>query len=146
MVGKVSFEATAEACVGGERDLSVGKVTGGNGTLVKTGGGAHGEEARTYIFENLFWGPGCGFSARELLQAELRGNVFCGNQAIRGLKCSPGSSSVSNRVEAVIGEADLPVDLPVRPVGFTLDRVRFSDIRMRKGEVVPGTLSDRKGH
>ena len=40
MVGRVSFEATAEACVGGERDLSVGKVTGGNGTLVKTGGGA----------------------------------------------------------------------------------------------------------
>lgn len=39
-VGKVSFEGTAEVRIGGERDLTIGKVSGGNGTLVKSGVGA----------------------------------------------------------------------------------------------------------
>lgn len=111
------------------------------GQTIKTGGGPHGEEARAYIFDNLLWGPGSGMPWRELLTSKLRNNVFCDDQKISGRDKSPQSTSSGDRFGVRIAEENLPVELPVRPVGFVLDRARFSGIRLQKGVASPSALT-----
>ena len=105
------------------------------GQTLKTGGGPHGEEARAYIWDNLFWGPGSGPIMMELLQADLRRNVFCGEQKITKMDESPKSKSTDDRFGVVRTTESLPTELPARPAGFVLDRSRFDGIRMTGGVV-----------
>lgn len=110
---------------------------GSAGQTIKTGGGAHGEEAYAFITRNLLWGEGCGIIWMELLRAQQWDNVFCGAQRICSPERSALSVSTNDRFKVVMDEKSLPTDLPVRPLGFTLDRARFSGIRVEKGIVSP---------
>ena len=110
---------------------------GGAGQTIKTGGGAHGDEARAYISRNLLWGAGMGIIWMELLEARQTDNVFCGGQAICSPERSAKSVSTGDRFKVEMDEKSLPTDLPVRPLGFTLDRARFSGIRVEKGVAAP---------
>ena len=114
---------------------------GDAGQTIKTGGGPHGEEAHAYIFDNLLWGPGTGITWMELLTSKLERNTFCGRQFIGGKQRSPQSTSTDDRFGVKIAEEDLPVDLPKRPLGFMLDRARFSGIKLAKGVISPAALT-----
>ena len=114
---------------------------GNAGQTIKTGGGPHGEEAHAYIFDNLLWGPGTGITWMELLTSKLERNTFCGRQFIGGKERSPQSTSTDDRFGVKIAEEDLPVDLPKRPLGFMLDRARFSGIKLAKGVISPTALT-----
>ena len=111
------------------------------GQTIKTGGGPHGEEARAYIAENLLWGRGSGITMMDLLRAKLENNVFCDRQRISGSERSPHSSSTGDRFGVEMAEERLPSALPVRPLGFRLDRARFGGIRLEKGKVTPAALT-----
>ena len=111
------------------------------GQTLKTGGGPHGEEARAYIWDNLFWGPGSGLIMMELLQADLRRNVFCGEQKITKMDESPKSKSTDDRFGVVRTTESLPTELPARPAGFVLDRSRVDGIRVTGGVVTPSALT-----
>ena len=119
----------------------MGDAFGLAGQTIKTGGGPHGEEPYAYIAENLLWGEGCGVIMMELLRAKLENNVFCGKQKIVKPECSPHSSSTGDRFGVEMREEDLPTALPVRPLGFVLDRSRFSGIRVEKGVATPSALT-----
>ena len=114
---------------------------GKGGQTIKTGGGAHGEEATAYINDNIFWGAGSGITWMELLRAHQMNNLFCGSQSILKRERSPHSTSEGDRFKVDLKEEDLPTTLPVRPAGFLLDRARFSGIRVAKGIASPATVS-----
>lgn len=114
---------------------------GNAGQTIKTGGGAHGNEAYAFVRKNLFWGDGMGMIWMPLLRSQLKDNVFCGNQKIVRQESSPLSSSVGDRFGVEIPEEGLSGNLPVRPVGFRLSRSRFSGITVKAGKVEPGALS-----
>lgn len=111
------------------------------GQTVKTGGGDHGPDARTFVEKNLFWGKGTGIVMMPTLSAVVRDNVFCGGQAIARLSESPRSTSERNVLGATVAEAELDPGIPRRPVPFLLDRVRFSGITVVAGHVTPTTLT-----
>ena len=102
---------------------------GAAGQTIKTGGGAHGDEPFALVKGNLLWGAGSGISMRELLGCKVVGNTFCDRQRVGDLQRSPRSFEKDNVFGASIDEKDLPRDVTRRPVGFTLDRVRFSGLR-----------------
>ncbi len=111
------------------------------GQTLKTGGGAHGPDARFYFEDNLLWGGGTGITMMEALTSICRRNVFCGKQSIRNMKCSPRSSSSGDRMEVEIAEESLPVTKPVRPLPFMLDRARYSGFKVEKGVASPQSLT-----
>ena len=121
--------------------LSMGDEFGIVGQTIKTGGGAHGHEAHAYLDANLFWGRGSGVTWMELLQVEQVGNTFCGKQGIQSPARSPKSSSKDDKFGVEIAEAALPTVYPKRPLGFLLDRARFSDIKVEKGVAAPSALT-----
>ena len=121
--------------------FGMGDMFGLAGQTIKTGGGPHGEEAYAYIAENLLWGKGCGIIMMELLRAKLENNVFCDKQRISSLELSPHSSSTGDRFGVEMAEEKLPTALPVRPLGFRLDRARFGGIRLEKGVLTPAALT-----
>ena len=114
----------------------------GAGQTLKTGGGQHGWEAYAFIDRNLFWGRGSGIMQMQLLRSKVRGNVFCGRQGLVGKQgdAAPYAESEGNRFNAELAEAELPCGLPVRDAGFTLDRARFSGIKLTGGGLAPETL------
>ena len=116
---------------------------GNAGQTLKTGGGAHGEEARAYFWRNLLWGAGTGVTCMTLLQLQSRDNVFCGRQRLTHADCSPQSSSKGDRFGVEMAETALPKELRQSPVGFVLDRSRFGGITLRGGTVSPRTLTVR---
>ena len=70
---------------------------GAVGQTLKTGGGAHGPDARFYFEDNLLWGGGSGITMMEALTSICRRNTFCGKQSIQKKGCSPTSSSLRMR-------------------------------------------------
>ncbi len=116
---------------------------GGSGQTLKTGGGRHGWEAYAFIERNLFWGPGMGIMQMPMLRSIARGNVFCGRQGLVGKQgaAAPYAVSEDNRFKVELAEAQLPVNLPVRDAGFTLDRARISGITLAGGRLTPETLT-----
>ena len=119
---------------------SMGDEFGLSGQTIKTGGGDHGAEAWAYMYGNLLWGAGTGITRMQLLRLQTRGNTFCGTQKIRGREISPFATSVDDTFGAEIAEKDLPVKWPARPAGFQLDRARFSDIQVAKGQATPANV------
>ena len=109
---------------------------GSAGQTVKTGGGPHGEEAYVSVSRNLFWGRGTGVSPFKLLNLRLRDNVFCDRQEYvvkPGVEGQTKSTSENDHFGLTLDERLLP-EVPVRPLGFTLDRMRFGGLR--PGDVV----------
>lgn len=113
---------------------------GDSGQTVKTGGGPHGTNSYVSVCSNLLWGAGHGLSWREGLRCRMKGNRFCGEQKLTGQHRSPDSKSEGDVFGLELAEADLPVGVPIRPLGFRLDRARFSGIRLRGGTVTPSVL------
>ena len=116
------------------------------GQTIKTAA-KNGEMARSYIWNNILWGPGrMGLNFVKNLIIEARGNRFCGEQELTGENKSPDSINEENRFEVSLKEKDLPAQYPIRPLPFTLSRARISvgtsreDIRVDiKGTVPEGT-------
>ena len=113
---------------------------GCSGQTVKTGGGDHGKDSYVSVRDNLLWGAGNGLSWRVGLVCRMRGNKFCGSQKLTGTHRSPESSSAGDSFDVKIDESELPTDVPIRPLRFTLDRARFSGIRVRGGVAEPSAL------
>jgi len=85
------------------------------------------------VHDNILWGGGTGFylaSVSEKARYDVRNNVFCGGQRLEGkVKAAPAGNlrEEDNAHGVEIGERDLPVEFPRRPLGFTLDRARLTD-------------------
>ena len=107
---------------------------------VKTGGGPHGKDAYVSVRNNLLWGLGNGLACRDGLVCKLRGNKFCGSQQFTSAYRSPESSSEGDSFGVKMDETELPTDVPVRPLCFTLDRARFSGVRVSGGVAEPSEL------
>ncbi len=113
----------------------MGEEFGAAGQIVKTGGGPHGPEARAFLADNLFWGHG-ELVFRPDLEAICSGNTF----TFRGISQKSASAlsvDEGNRFSANIAEDELDPNMPVRPLGFSLDRARFSGFRVEGGVVSP---------
>ena len=113
---------------------------GSPGQTIKTGGGKHGPNATVFADRNTFWGKGSGITMMDTLRAVMRDNVFCGGQGIHRLEITPSSVSEGNRFGVEIPEEELNPAYPWRPMPFTLDRARFSGIRVAGGRVEPESV------
>ncbi len=118
----------------------MGGEFGESGQTLKTGGGEHGPDAVVVADRNTFWGKGSGVTMMDTLRVILRDNVFCGGQAIKNPERSPSSISKGNRFEVELPEEELDPTYPRRPVPFTLDRARFSGIKIADGKAEPETV------
>jgi len=78
MVGPSYVFENLFAGMGEEQDLP--------GQTIKTGGGEHGREARSFLFNNTLWGDGSGLIIMRTLQCDVRNNLFCGEQSIHYTK------------------------------------------------------------
>ncbi len=78
MVGPSYVFENLFAGMGDEHDLP--------GQTIKTGGGDHGAEARSFLFNNTLWGPGSGLMIMTSLQCDVRNNLFCNKQTIHYTK------------------------------------------------------------
>ena len=114
---------------------------GAAGQTIKTGGGKHGPNATVFADRNTFWGMGSGMTMMDTLRSVLRDNVFCGGQRIHHLEVSPASLDKGNRFGVEIPEEELNPAYPWRPVPFTLDRARFSKIKVAGGKAEPRSVS-----
>ncbi len=108
------------------------------GQTIKTGGGAHGDEARAYLWDNMLWGGGNGITMRRLLRADVRGNVLCGRQAGREAECSPCSVVTGNTFGVSMPEERLDPAVPARPLPFILSQARFSGLSVAGGRAKDG--------
>ena len=99
------------------------------GSGFKTGGGRHGPEAKTYIWNNTWWNKSGGFNNMEALEAHLWNNTFAEGCKIRSLNKSPKSTAQNNKMNVKMTDADIPVELPARPCPFILSAARESDLK-----------------
>ena len=122
----------------------LGDEYGQCGQTVKTGGGRHGETAHSFVYDNLFWGPGNGIVMRENLALEAWNNSFFGSQKIKALEKSPASKAWDNRFGLTLPEQELDPGYPRRPLPFSLSRARISVGRSREPVVIDitGTLPE----
>lgn len=104
----------------------LGEEFGIYGQTVKTGGGQHGRDAYSYIYDNVFWGDGAGIVERPNLGTVVNNNIFCGSQTIRKSAGSERSSDSGNVFNADIPENEIDNTYPKRPLDFTLDKSRIS--------------------
>jgi len=86
----------------------------------------NGPGARTFIWDNTFWGRGSGVTMRATLQAEVSGNTFCAGQQVKDIDASPSSSVKDNRMGVEIEEKNLDSSYPRRDLPFTLSAARIS--------------------
>lgn len=102
----------------------MGEEFGSVGRGIKTGSGKHGEEAKTYIYDNL-WYNGCnGIDMMPTLEAHLWNNTLGKKNKVTHLEDSPLSTFENNRTEVDLKESDIPAALPVRPCPFILSAAR----------------------
>lgn len=105
----------------------MGEEFGSVGKGIKTGSGKHGTEARTYIWDNL-WYNGCnGIDMMPTLEAHVWNNTLGKKNKVSHLDDSPASTFVNNRTEVNLKESDIPAAVPVRPCPFILSAARKTD-------------------
>ena len=104
----------------------MGEEFGMYGQTIKTGGGKHGENSYSYIWNNVFWGLGTGVSERDNLGTVVNDNRFCGTQKLNTNSKSVRSSNSGNEYGVKIDESEIDPNYPKRPLPFTLDRARIS--------------------
>ena len=100
---------------------------GRGGFGIKTGSGAHGPEARTYISENYFGARTNGIQMMSTLEADVRNNVFTRGASVQKLEESPSSKLEDNIFGASYEEKDLPALYPFRPLPYVLSRQKITD-------------------
>lgn len=114
----------------------------------------NGKDARTFIFNNTFWGFGSGVRIRPSLIFSVHDNTFCGSrQAVHGAGESPSSEIYGNRENVDLEEKDLNPSYPQRELTFSLDKARVSVGKSRtplifkiNGKVPEGTRVLRPAH
>ena len=109
------------------------------GQTVKTSTNTTGVDAVSYVWDNLLWGGGTGIEipngAVYDWTLEVTGNVFSAGQKLTKVERATAESvTAPNVLAAAVGEAQLDVTRPVRPLPFVLERVRFSGVRVAAGE------------
>lgn len=114
---------------------------GETGQTLKTGGGEHGKDAVVFIDGNVFWGKGSGITMRKNLRSVVRGNVFCDAQEVSEKKSSPASYYRRNLLNEEIDEEKLDWSILARPTPFTLDRERFSGVKVALGKAEPEAIA-----
>ena len=105
----------------------LGEEFGSVGRGIKTGGGKHGPEARSYIYDNIWWNSCGGFDMMSTLEAHLWNNTWCVGNKLSNFDKSPKSSFENNRLNVRMPESELPVALPARPCPFILSEARKTD-------------------
>lgn len=103
---------------------------GSSGQTIKTGGGPHGPEARTFVSGNLMWGRGSGFTQMNTLESHLFNNVFCARQKISA-EAKEGSEAYDNIFGVKIKEDELPSAFPISPCPFILSEARRTNLSDR---------------
>ncbi|MBO4595758.1 MAG: glycoside hydrolase family 88 protein [Bacteroidales bacterium] len=105
----------------------LGEEFGSVGKGIKTGSGKHGAEARTYIYNNM-WFNGCnGYDYMATLESHLWNNVWGKKNKLTHPDVSPKSTFVNNKIDQDLKESDIPVGLPARPCPFILSEARKTD-------------------
>ena len=97
------------------------------GQTIKTS--RNGKHARAYIFDNILWGRGSGYSARPDLYSYISNNKFYGESQKLTIKTDEEREktfSTGNEFGLEMDEKDLPVTYPTRPLDFTLSRARIT--------------------
>lgn len=102
----------------------LGEEFGSVGGGIKTGSGKHGPEARTYIYDNIWYNHSGGIGMMSTLEAHLWNNTLGKRNKISRLEESPLSTSENNRLDVDMKETDIPVTLPARPCPFILSEAR----------------------
>ena len=105
----------------------LGEEFGSVGRGIKTGSGKHGAEARTYIYDNIWYNNCGGIDMMPTLEAHLWNNTFGKKNRLTHFDDSPLSTFENNRTEVDLKEKDIPVTLPVRPCPFILSEARKTD-------------------
>lgn len=103
----------------------MGEEMGKSGQTIKTDR-RNGPDARTYVWNNVFWGRGSGISMRETLRAEVTGNTFCEKQTVKNREGSPMSVVKDNRMGVTIKEEEIDPSYPRRNLPFMLSASRIS--------------------
>ena len=105
----------------------LGEEFGSVGKGIKNGSGKHGPEARTYIYDNI-WYNGCnGYDFMPTLESHLWNNVWGKKNKLTHPDVSPKSTFVNNKIDQNLKESDIPATLPVRPCPFILSEARKTD-------------------
>ena len=105
----------------------LGDEFGRRGMCLKTGSGAHGPEARAYIFDNLFGPQTASIGFMSTLELHVKGNIMDKSAGFAWRDTSPQSETVDNVMGINYNECDLPETWPVRPCPFVLSRQRFTN-------------------
>lgn len=105
----------------------LGEEFGSVGRGLKTGGGKHGDEAKTYIYDNIWYNRCGGFDMMERLEAHLWNNTWGVGNKLTNSDISPRSTFENNRTEVKMQESDIPVTFPVNPCPFLLSESRKTD-------------------
>ena len=105
----------------------LGEEFGSVGRGIKTGSGKHGAEARTYIYDNIWYHNCGGIDMMPTLEAHLWNNTFGKKNRLTNFDDSPKSTFENNRTEVNLKESDIPATLPVRPCPFILSAARKTD-------------------
>ena len=97
------------------------------GMNIKTGSGAHGPEARSYITDNFFGGQGGGIGFMGTLQLFVMNNIMDKSTGFSARNSSPQSVTEDNIMNLQLGDKDIPEMYPFRPCPFVLSRQRFTN-------------------
>ena len=97
------------------------------GMNIKTGSGAHGPEARSYITDNYFGPKGGGIGFMSTLELHVQNNIMDKSTGLSSRKSSPQSVTTDNVMNLQLDEKDLPDMFPFRPCPFVLSRQRYTN-------------------
>lgn len=105
----------------------LGDEFGRKGMNIKTGSGAHGTEARSYITDNFFGGQGGGIGFMETLELHVHNNIIDKSTNFANRESSPKSVTTDNVMNLTLEDTDIPDMYPMRPCPFVLSRQRFTN-------------------
>lgn len=116
----------------------LGDYFGESGQTIKTSSYDYdGSHPYSAVLRNVLWGDaGSGFNIGKNT-IDVIGNVFCGRQELRMSEPSYAARVVrDNRVGVPPDDSLLRPDLPVRPLSFRLDTMRFDVGRSRAAQTL----------
>lgn len=105
----------------------LGDEFGRKGMNIKTGSGAHGPEARSYITDNYFGHQGSGIGFMSTIALHVQNNIMDRSTTFANRDTSPNSVTRDNIMNEKLDEKDLPELYPLRPCPFVLSRQRFTN-------------------
>ncbi len=122
----------------------MGDEFGEAGQTIKTSSfDLHGTAPWCWIATNLFWGTGTGLALHgsdNTARYNVVGNSFCKRQGVWAIAEGATVVVADNVQDDETSEAELPTTCPWRPVGFLLDRARFSGITVLDDRSCPAQV------